>query len=189
MARPIRATMVSVVCSLAIAVACSSSPPATPPLPPPPTTHTPPATPTPTAPSTPTLPALAHQETPAGAQAFARYYIEAINLAWHKKDGQAIRSNSSTACIACIGLAHSMDQIATDGGMTQGGDWHVTSVQPAPLQPEVRPIMNIAVTVAPGRWKKTKAGQVLTIKGTKLYVDLRLVWQSGRWLVAGLASE
>src|SRR5581483_47195 len=122
----------------------------------PPTTSTPPTTPTKTTPSgrqPPVLPTLAKEKSLAGARAFTRFYIQAINYSWHARSGELLRQYSTADCIACRGLAGSMDNIKRDGGFSHGGDWIVTSASPVPLQTMIRPIIQIGVTVQPGEWK------------------------------------
>ncbi len=51
--------------------------------------------------SWPELPAVARAHTPAGAEAFARYYFVAVNYAWTRPDPTIIAALASPACKSC----------------------------------------------------------------------------------------
>jgi Family of unknown function (DUF6318) len=81
-------------------------------------------TPTPTAtaspkPPSPTLPALARQDSTAGAEAFARFWLTALDYAYKTGDTDSLRSVGS--CAGCIGQANGIDKIYDSGGRIEGG--------------------------------------------------------------------
>src|SRR6188472_1150946 len=161
MHRGVIATAIAALWS-AVLVGCSSASPSTDPTPPPTTPSvtvtsaptTPPPT-TPTTPTGPTIPPLARQQSLAGAKAFVRLYIDAINSSIDPDSNSIVRSYSTAGCITCRGIASSMDKIRRNQGFYRGGDWIVTSVTPIAHQPPSRPILHTAVTVTAGTWKRS----------------------------------
>jgi hypothetical protein len=95
----------------------SSSPPSNPP-------STASTTPPPTAPP---LPDTATQDTPAGAQSFARYYIEVLDYSYQTGDTQLLRK--LTDCAGCSAVADGIDKFVTAGGRYEGGQLRVVSTK------------------------------------------------------------
>ncbi len=195
MRRQVIATAMAAVCALAMTglTGCSDESTAAPP----PTTQSTPTTtatspttappPTTTAP-TPTLPVIpsqARQKSVAGAKAFVRFYFDAINASWHARSGAVLRRYSTPDCISCGGLASSMDKIRTSNGFYRGGEWIVTYTTPIPLQRPTQPIINAAIDVKPGSWKRSPSDHLRIIRAEKMHVDVHLTW-SGGWLVTSM---
>lgn len=109
---------------LALGAACDGGDPAPSPLPSTTTAAgtTAPATstpaPTPTA-SPPTLPAVARQDSPAGAEAFARFYIQTLDYSYQSRDTQLLRQLAR--CSGCDAVADGIDQWSSEGGRYEGG--------------------------------------------------------------------
>lgn len=74
------------------------------------------ASPTPVA---PVLPAAARVDSPAGAEAFARFWITALDYASRSGDTTLIRRLAD--CAGCNALADGIDKLQTEGGRTNGG--------------------------------------------------------------------
>jgi len=80
-----------------------------------PTSTVPPTTSAPTSSTAsptadPNIPAAARAHTPAGAEAFVRYFYEQVNTAWTKPSAGLITALSSSGCKSCAAL----ETIATD---------------------------------------------------------------------------
>ena len=84
-------------------------------------TSNPPSTAATTPPPTePPLPATATQDTPAGAQSFARYWLSVLDYAYKTGNTQPFRALGR--CAGCISLANSIQKVYTNGGSVSGGD-------------------------------------------------------------------
>jgi hypothetical protein len=70
-------------------------------------------------PTKPPLPATATQDTPAGAQSFARYWLSVLDYA--TTTGDTRRLLALGACVSCIALAKSIDALYASGGRAEGG--------------------------------------------------------------------
>ena len=95
----------------------SSSPPSNPP-------STAATTPPPTAPP---LPDTATQDTPAGAQSFARYYIEVLDYASHTGDVQSLGRLGD--CGTCKAQADGIERFFKAGGHVEGGEIRITNTE------------------------------------------------------------
>jgi hypothetical protein len=83
-----------------------------------PTTPSPTATPTPT-PTAPTLPPAARADTPAGAEAFALFYVVALDYAYQAGDTRLLRELAK--CRGCSSVADGIDKWTAAGGRYEGG--------------------------------------------------------------------
>jgi predicted lipid-binding transport protein (Tim44 family) len=59
------------------------------------------ASPTPTSKTDPNIPAAARAHTPAGAEAFVRYFYSQLNIAWSRPKAGLISSLSAATCKTC----------------------------------------------------------------------------------------
>jgi hypothetical protein len=72
-----------------------------------------------TVPPAPTLPAKATEDSSAGAEAFARFWLTALDYAYQSGDTRAMRSVGE--CRGCLALADSVDMVYENGGHIEGG--------------------------------------------------------------------
>ena len=98
----------------------------------PPQSSSPPSNPPSTAatappPTAPPLPAAATQDTPAGAQSFARYYIEVLDYASHTGDVQSLRRLGN--CETCLAQADGIEKFFKSGGHVEGGEIRITNTE------------------------------------------------------------
>ena len=100
-------------------------------------TTTPPASATTTAPTASTsIPAAAQAHTDAGAEAFARYYLAQVNLAWTGPDPSKLDGLASPSCKSCANFAATASSLAADQLRYEGDP---LSLGPSVLLPESRP--------------------------------------------------
>ncbi len=82
--------------------------------------------------SWPELPAVARAHTPAGAEAFARYYFTARNYAWTRPDPTILTAISERGCKTCVndvGFAAELQSRHQRYGGAPGERRHVTAGQ------------------------------------------------------------
>jgi Family of unknown function (DUF6318) len=73
------------------------------------------------------LPAAATQDTPAGAQSFARYYIEVLDYATHTGDVRSLRRLGD--CGTCRAQADGIERFFQAGGHVEGGEIRITTTE------------------------------------------------------------
>lgn len=128
----LRRRAVPLVLGLAALAGCSGSGEAAPTLPPVrPTTAAPSVTPAPE--PGPTLPPEALANTPTGAEAFARYYIDVLNEAARTFDPGPLQAISDPRCMTCRAYIQSFEDSAAGAERYEGGHLTVRSVSGATL--------------------------------------------------------
>lgn len=150
------------------------------------TTTSAPTTPPPTTSSVTTPPPSAERPTLAGAKAFVRFYIDAINQAYKSGSGAVLRSHSTQSCISCRGIASSVELIRKNHGFYHGGDWIVTFTTPVARQSLTKPIIIAAIDVQSGEWKRSSTDHLQTIAEDKIHVTAYLVRAEGKWLTRSM---
>lgn len=125
-----RAALLLAAAALLGSTACSDNP-APPPLEPDPSASTP-IEPTDSSDAAPTLPPEARANTPAGAEAFVRYWVETLNYAGATGDVGPLRDASAPECAACSGVADRIVDVTAQGGTFVGGRWSVSSTAALP---------------------------------------------------------
>ena len=76
-------------------------------------------------PTPPVLLAAAKEKTKAGADAFVRHWVLALNYAGLSGDTTVLRELALPGCVKCGALADGIDKIYKDGGHLEGGGWTV----------------------------------------------------------------
>jgi hypothetical protein len=74
---------------------------------------------TPTVAPPPEMPTLAREDSPAGAEAFARYWLVALDYAYWSGETRVFRSLG--ACAGCRAIADAVDRVTAGGGHIEGG--------------------------------------------------------------------
>lgn len=82
------------------------------------------------------IPAAARAHTNAGAEAFARYYLAQVNLAWTGPDPSKLDGLASASCKTCANFAATASSLAVD---RLRYDADPLSIGPTVLLPESRP--------------------------------------------------
>jgi hypothetical protein len=84
------------------------------------------ASPTATA---PTLPAQAKEDTPEGAAAFVKHYIDVFNYAARTGDVEELSKLSSPTCEGCQSYIRLYRDTYKAGGYFKGSDWTLSNVE------------------------------------------------------------
>ena len=176
------------VAALVLATACSSNDPAPAPLPTPsptaaPTTAPPPTTPPPSpTPTAPTLPPAARADTPAGAESFARFWIQALDYASTSGDTSVIREVAD--CTGCNALADGIDRLRQAGGRTIGGQVSISASDTVRHVPGQAALVDLTYSRAPRTVTEGSGASraVPAERNVRLLVTLKRVGES--WLIS-----
>ena len=103
--------------------ACSSDPA---PREPEPSTSTTAATP---AVAVPTMPPQASEDSPEGAAAFVKHYVDVFNYAAATGDVDELRRLSAPGCEGCERYISLYEDTYKDGGYFRGGDWKIGDLE------------------------------------------------------------
>ncbi|MGH3426161.1 MAG: DUF6318 family protein [Mycobacteriales bacterium] len=136
--------------------------------------------------SPPPLPAVAREETEAGAEAFAKYYIEIDNYVFSVRDvSEARKLYDPNVCTKCASIDDNYQDLFSKGVYPHGGKYHVRNA-------EATKVVNNFYTV-----KATydrDAVQTLDKNGKQLGTPaaeskankavLSLIYREGRWFIS-----
>ena len=150
------------------------------------TSPSPPATPTPTPSETSTIPAAARKNTPEGAEAFVRYFVNQSAQAWMEGDADLVESLSDADCESCAELAARADQLKQAGQHYAAAPITVTKVR-ALTGDESR--INVAASIRQRRVDVVdEGGEVVSSDGAdELRRTFLLYWKGDQWVVGGIA--
>jgi hypothetical protein len=155
--------------------------PPTTPTTPPPTTTEPTRTTTPTPPE-PTPPALATQDSAPGAEAFARYWLTALDYAYQTGNTKPFRSLGD--CRGCKALADGIDRTYSSGGRIEGGRIAVQRSEVTKYVGDMAALIELIYSSGPRRI--TDHGDIQTSppeKNVRLLITLRR--DDRTWVVTG----
>jgi Family of unknown function (DUF6318) len=137
-------------------------------------------------PAVPKMPAAARKLSAAGAKAFVRYYMTALNYSWHSGSSRLARSGSTAACLSCRGIAQSIAKMQKSGGFYRGGDWRVERPVLIASTNLRTPIVHAALIQTAGRWKKSADDHLRELEPSRQYVDFHLQRTPGGWRVTSM---
>lgn len=80
-------------------------------------------------PPAPTFSPQSRENSPEGAVAFTRGWVEALNHATGTGDVELLRSASSTNCGGCQAYIRRVSDVYSDGGRYYGGRWRISEVE------------------------------------------------------------
>ena len=131
-------------------------------------------------PTEPPLPATATQDTPAGAQSFARYYIEVLDYASHAGDVQSLRRLGN--CETCLAQADGIEMFFKSGGHVEGGEIRITNTESVRFLRSVA-LVNITYDQATGR-SIARNGKTEKLRALRSEIfALTLGWSKDSWKV------
>ena len=174
-------TGLAALCVLGALAGCSEEAAAPPPLP---TAAT--SSPTPVALP---VPPEATPETPQGAAAFARYYMQVLTEAFRSADAMQLRALSDPGCGGCNNFIGAVEGSAAANERTEGGEFTVVFAESPPVEDG-----DVIVDL---RYSRTGA-RVVTGDGTvrvelppdpPIDAQMRLVRKGAGWIVMGFRES
>lgn len=177
-----RAALLLAAAALLGSTACSDNP-APPPLEPDPSASTP-IEPTGSPDAAPTLPPEARENTPAGAEAFVRYWVETLNYAGATGDVGPLRDASAPECAACEGIADGIERVEQSGGTIDGGAWIVTEVTAIPGIEGT--VVDLSHDVTPQQVREDASAEPIRYRGGSSFKVCTLAFVQGGWQLLDL---
>ncbi|MBA2443730.1 MAG: hypothetical protein H0V49_00130 [Nocardioidaceae bacterium] len=127
------------------------------------------------------LPEAAKEHSQAGARAFVKHYIEALNYSFQSNDPRSLRSISSDDCTVCAELIAAVQKLRKTGGEQRGGLWTASKVSFVPTQPANAPIALVTVELAEGLFKTGRNAPAQEIRAQRINQEYRLSWGGRVW--------
>ncbi len=170
--------------------ACSSEEPFNPPLPSAATIASPSLSTGPTKPPEPTLPQAAKVNTPAGAEAFARYVIGAYDYAYRSGDGWALLSVAGAKCTFCRSVEQRLSDMRERGTHRVGGRITIEWVSTAPDPQPGTAVFTVAVSQETAKEVDDKGAVIAEFESARdQQLLVALTWDSTKWQLFDIGSE
>jgi hypothetical protein len=146
-----------------------------------------PSSPSPTEPTgspAPTLPAAAQGESPRAAQAFTRYWIDALNYATRTGETQQMGAQAER-CRACVAIADFIDDVYRNGGRIDSQGWGVESIGQPVVTPTGLVLVDVSVDASPQKIHRP-GKRVQSFPGGPSIKSFQLRWQGDEWSLVRL---
>lgn len=173
--------------------ACSSTPEPTPgstaPVvtTPAPSTSAPSPTVTTPSPSASGIPAAAKVKSKAGAEAFARFYIDLINPAWMTPDPSLLEPFSSSSCASCLDLIRTATDLKSKGQRYDSKVVEIPAVTAVDIQGDTAKV-KFTLRQLRSSVVDPSGAVVLTDPLQDFIRRLELQWEGGKWSVTDLGE-
>jgi hypothetical protein len=139
--------------------------------------------PTPTA-TVPTMPAQAQENSPEGAAAFVKHYIDVFNYAASTGDVNELTRLSSPDCEGCQSYIKLYKATYEAGGYFRGGDWNIGALSVDSGEPET--FLTTRVKVDEGRFREERGSSEHSDPGESNTVTFALMQQDKAWVMSQL---
>ncbi len=143
-------------------------------------------TPSPSA-SGPEIPAAAREQTPAGAEALLRHYLDASSTAWMTPDPAVLDGLATKQCVTCQNLQSEAADLKAKGRRYTTPP--IKLVQVKRLSASDAQVVFELRLEQPASDIVDASGAVVDRQAAEtLKRAARVVWQEGRWLVDGISQ-
>ena len=120
------------------------------------------------------------EKSKAGAVAFARHWVHALNEAQLSGDVRALRAASTERCVTCRDLAEQLEALYAAGGHVQTAGWKVLLVGPPPG--DVTESVDVTLRIARAPQSVFEGnGPPERYDGDRTTFSAGLVWRDGQW--------
>jgi hypothetical protein len=138
---------------------------------------------TPTA-TPPTMPAQAKEDTPEGAAAFVKHYIDVFNYASNTGDVEELSRLSSPACKGCQSYIKLYRDTYKAGGYIKGSDWTLGDLRLQ--QDDTTTYVTTIATTEPGPYKQSRNTPERKSTGKDNKVSFAVERVASRWQLSQL---
>lgn len=136
----------------------------------------------------PVLPHAATAKTTAGAKAFVRYYVAALNYSWHSLEVKAISHVSAGDCNACQLIIQKISATARRNGYQHGGDWTVLHSYEVPGSTPNDTSMLVKIHIGSGKYAESGVHSAQRIVPGSVTNEVDLRFSGGGWRTIDLRS-
>ncbi|WP_028473940.1 DUF6318 family protein [Nocardioides alkalitolerans] len=134
----------------------------------------------------PELPEAATEQSEAGAEAFVRYYIDALNHAQATGDSGLLAQLSGEECLGCLGFVEAVDEVYAGSGSVDGGTYAIERIRPLPLDYGADWGGYVEMTTAP-QTIRLDDGTVEEYEGGPYRIGAYPSWAGDSWEMTWLA--
>jgi hypothetical protein len=126
-------------------------------------------------------------QTPEGAVAFVRFYVDQINRAWTEPNDGTLRPNSTSECLSCAALQETAASLVSTGERFAGPPLQLDSITPRDGAPPGQQFVSAQMQQLASS-RVDGSGQVKESQSQASAVrDFVVIWQESRWLMHGIS--
>ncbi len=138
----------------------------------------------------PSPPTVMSSDTPEGAEAFARYFVEMTEYAWNTGDTDTLREISNHDCEWCSGIINTIEEKYLSGGWVLGLRYDISSVESPILFPNEDGKYAVVVNVKTSDHDNYDGVELKRLTMQLERVELHECWLDTDWIVfGGLGSD
>ncbi len=146
------------------------------------------SSPSPTPPATPSVPAAARAHTEAGAEAFVRFYIDQLNLAWTRPSDAVLPPLSHPDCVSCKNMQSTAEDLAAHSQHYRSNPVAVVTAASFPGAPSGQQFVRLLLDQQEVDVVDESGKVMLTDQSKKLTRTVVVIWEGGAWLLYGFAE-
>jgi hypothetical protein len=134
-------------------------------------------------------PEYANEEGRAGAEKFAGYWVDQINVATESGDTKELKSLGLESCDVCTDFPEQLDEIYDAGGRVESQDWAIKTVVPERGATNDRVGMLITVEVPENTVYPTEDADPQTFPGGDQRFRMIVVREEDHWMIKELTPR
>ena len=140
--------------------------------------------------SPPPMPPAAAEQTPAGAEAFTRWWFDLLNYAFATGDLDEFRAVSPEGCGTCDGFVQTITDIYARDSTLSGGQITLSQIYIPPGQQDPARIELLAVFDQAATIETTSSGTTRELNAalTENSATMQALWD-GKWVAAGVVPN
>jgi hypothetical protein len=129
------------------------------------------------------IPAAARAHTEAGAEAFVRFYMEQVNVAWTRPQPGLLPELSDEGCLACKGFEETAIDLTSKGRRYQRTPASFASIKAIDGAPRGRQLVHVTGTQHRVNIVNLSGSVVSTDPEERIAVNAMAVWKGEKWLL------
>ena len=133
------------------------------------------------------IPQAARVKSDKGAEAFARYFFDQVNVAWTTADPEPIKSNSDSGCKSCASLSGTAAELRTKHQRYAADPVTVRSAKAVAGAPTGQTFVQVDLRQNRVNIVDAKDKVVSTDKRDSFLRTVAVIWEDGRWLIYDVA--
>ena len=141
------------------------------------------SSPSPTPTETSTIPAAARQNTPEGAEAFVKYFMDQVNVAWTTPQSGVIAAESTRNCEFCATTERRAEYLVNERQRYADEPVSVRSVQALSGAPEGQMYLASVLIQNASEVVDERGRVVASDEREVLRRNIALRWEEGRWMM------
>ena len=131
----------------------------------------------------PPLPEEATENTPEGAEAFIRYYVDVANLAHQTPQLGLVPQLASDVCESCVTMEQQVSDLVAKGERVEEPVYQIDKIEPIGGSTGGVQLFNMNVTLPANRILTAEGAEASSYEATEISGRGGAIWEGDRWWV------